>query len=76
MNKPRRKAIASIMEKMEELYSELESVQGEEQEALDSIPENLIGSERYEAMETAISTLEDALSYLEQAKDSLEEILS
>lgn len=73
MNRIRRKQIAEIMERIESIRSDLETVSEEEEEARDAIPENLWGSERYEAADEACSNLEDALNSLEEALGYLEE---
>lgn len=72
MNKIRRKQLAAIMERLEELKSDLEMVLEEEQEAMDNTPESLWGSERYEHMEEAVSNMEDAVSGLEDVISSIE----
>ena len=43
-----------------------------EEDALDNIPENLCGSERYEKIESAIDNLEDAIESIDNAKESIE----
>lgn len=67
MNKARRKSLASIIGRLEELKEELESItadleeiKDEEAEYFDNIPENLQNSERYERAETALDALESA----------------
>ena len=72
MNKQRRKDIQSIMEKLEAIKSELETVRDDEQYYMDSIPENLTGSERYEKAEEAVSNLEGAYDNLDEAIGMLE----
>ena len=65
MNKNRRKMIRKIVEQLGGLKEELDSVKDEEQEALDSMPENLQESERGEEMQKAIDVMEDACGDLE-----------
>ena len=43
----------------------------EEQDALDSCPENLEGSDRYEKMEEAVEKLEEAEALMEDAKNCI-----
>ena len=76
MNKLRRKQLAAIIEKLEELTANLETLKEEEEDYRDNIPENLWGSERYEKADTAcdnldyaVSSLEEALSYIEEATE-------
>lgn len=72
MNKQRRKEIQEIMEKLEEIKTDLEAVWNDEQYYMDSIPENLMGSERYEKAEEAVSNLEGAYDNLDEALEQLE----
>ena len=67
MNKQRRKEIQSIVDQLEELQGSLEALKEEEEEYQNSIPENMQGSVRYENAGEAISCLEDAVSYLNDA---------
>ena len=73
MNKPRRKALEKIAETLNELYEELESLRDEEQDYMDNMPENLQGSERYEAAENAVGYMDDALDRLGDTISSIEE---
>jgi len=73
MNKARRKEIARAIELMEEAHEILESVRDEEQEAFDNMPEGPQNSERGEAMEGYISTIEEVMDYLDTS--SLQEIV-
>ena len=75
MNKTRRKALARINERIEELRSELETLLEEEEECLDNIPENLQGSEHYEIAEAALSNLSDAYETLDEVHGLLADII-
>lgn len=73
MNKMRRKELARIVAKLEELEAlrqeiqeELEAVMEEEQEALDNMPEGLQESEKGQQMQEYIYTMESALDDLEE----------
>lgn len=46
-----------------------------EQDAVDNYPENLQGTDMYEAMERAVDNLESAMEMLDDAKDLLAEIV-
>ena len=59
MNKARRKRIEKVVNLLEELRDELESVKDEEQTAYDNMPESLRESERGESMQEAVDTLDD-----------------
>ena len=71
MNNTRRKAIAKIAERLEELKTDFELLRDEEQEAFDNMPESIQESERGEAMETIIYNMEDVLESLESAFDTM-----
>ena len=46
MNKPRRKQLMAISERLDELKSDLESVRDDEQNAFDQMPESFQSGER------------------------------
>lgn len=72
MNKIRRKNLQHVIDRLEELKGAIEDLHDEEEEYLDSIPDNLQGSERYEKVESACHELECAVSYLEDTINSIE----
>lgn len=72
MNKDRRKALQGIIDQLTELKEAVESLQEEEQEAFDNLPEGIQFSERGESMEEAISNLEDAVNSIDEAISSIE----
>lgn len=51
MNKARRKKLRTLAEQLDDIMIELEMLKGEEETYLYNIPENLQGSDRYEAAE-------------------------
>lgn len=72
MNAKRRKALAAIITRLEELDSlrseikeQLEEVRDEEQEALDNMPESLQESERGQQMQEYIDAIESAITELD-----------
>lgn len=71
MNQRRRKLIEEAVQKIEEAKTLLEIVRDEESEAFDNMPENLQSSDRGEKMETAISSMEDAIADIENVVDTL-----
>lgn len=73
MNNIRRKAIQEIMDKLEDLKCDIESLKDEEQEAFDNLPEGIQASERGEAMESAVYNLDEAYESIESVIESLEE---
>lgn len=72
MNKVRRKALDKVISKIEEAKEQLESLQAEEEEYRDNMPENLQGSERYEAADAAVDNMSSAVDALDEAISSVE----
>lgn len=68
MNKARRKEIARAIALIEEAAGILETVKDEEQESFDNMPEGLQCSERGEAMEGYISTIEYFMDNLDTSE--------
>lgn len=76
MNKQRRKALEKIIGKLEELKEEIETIQEEEQEAYDNIPESLNDTDRANQMYENIDALEEVASNIQDyGIDALQEIL-
>jgi predicted nuclease with TOPRIM domain len=71
MNKTQRNQIEKWIDSLTEIKEGVESMQEEEQDKLDNMPENLQESERGEQMQNGIENLEAAASSLEEAIDSL-----
>ena len=69
MNKQRRKELDTIYRKIEDLMQDLTTVCGDEQDAYDNLPESFQESERGETMYNAIDNMESALSSLSDALD-------
>lgn len=76
MNKSRRKQIDEILEQLNPLLLEIESVKDEEQEAYDNLPESIQNGDKGEKMSDAVNTLEyafdsltEVIDYLGNAKD-------
>ena len=70
MNKQRRKGIDQIINMLEnidleEIKDSIQNIIDKEQQTFDEMPENLQQSERAEAMEDAINSLEEAQSDLD-----------
>lgn len=72
MNKARRKALDEVISKIEEAKELLENLQAEEEEYRDNMPENLQGSERYEAEDAAVDNMSSAVDALDEAISSIE----
>lgn len=73
MNARRRKYINSVIEKLDELKSQIEDIMQEEQDALDNLPESLQYGERGERMQSAIDALEYATDSVQEVIDNLNE---
>ena len=58
---------------LDQLKSELETIQEEEQEAYDAMPEGLQGSERGEKAQASSDALSEAVSQLDGVIEQLEE---
>ena len=83
MNALRRKQLQAILDQIENLKSEIDSVSSdletlkdEEVEYFNNIPENFQSSERYERAETSSSALEEAYDNLYDMISQLEEVAS
>lgn len=72
MNKARRKALDEVISKIKEAKELLENLQAEEEEYRDNMPENLQGSERYEAADAAVDNMSSAVDALDEAISSIE----
>lgn len=72
MNKARRKALDEVISKIEEAKELLGNLQAEEEEYRDNMPENLQGSERYEAADAAVDNMSSAVDALDEAISSIE----
>ena len=76
MNKERRKVIYELADKIRELQSEVESVQCEEQEYYDNMPEGIQDGERgvkacevIDNLQSALDNLDEVIEYLEVAAE-------
>jgi chromosome segregation ATPase len=83
MNQDRRAKIEKLIDQvqtaafdMREFYNELTSLQEEEQEAFDNLPEGLQQAERGQQMEAIACALDDALSSLDSAINDVESAAS
>ncbi len=75
MNAKQRKELQGYADSLEEIKSCIETMQEDETEKLDNMPESLQYSERGESMQEAIDTLEGAAQSIEEAIDYINEIL-
>lgn len=72
MNKLRRTEIQKVIDKLQDIDKDIAGVLMDEEEAKDGLPENLEGNERYEAMESAITALEESQTYVQETIEQLE----
>lgn len=75
MNKVRRKQIQQAIEQIEQAMSIIESVQDEEQDAFDNLPDGLKESERGETMEENCDRLLEILDNLSAQVEELDDII-
>lgn len=74
MNKSRRNRIKQVIAQLETCTNDLEAVRDEEDETRENTPENLQGGEAYCESEASSDRIEDALSDIQSAVSTLEEI--
>lgn len=71
MNATRRKTINEIADRLESIKVDLESLLEEEQGYLDNMPESIQGGEKGTQTEEHIGNMEQSISDIESAIDSL-----
>jgi len=71
MNEDRRNAIKKAKLLLEESYNILNNVLDSEGEAMNNVPENLQFSNKYENMEQNVDALDDAISLIDDAINSI-----
>lgn len=77
MNAERRKELSKIWDQLDELKNQIDFLAEAEDEAYNNMPESLQGSERgermceiVESLESASSSLDDVISYIQEAVES------
>jgi DNA repair exonuclease SbcCD ATPase subunit len=76
MNKERRGKLEEIQSTLSGLQSTLEEVKSDEENALESLPDNLRDSEKAETMQTAIEAMENALTAFDEIDSYISEALA
>lgn len=71
MNNTTRKELRALIEKLEEVFSDLETMSSDEQEKFDNLTEGLQATEKGQEMEQAASTLSDQAYSLRDIIDEL-----
>ncbi len=72
MNENRRGRLKDALKLLSGAASIVEAVCDKEQDCVDNYPENLQGTERFEHMEAAVDSLNDALEKIDDAKGYIE----
>lgn len=75
MNKQRRKDLSAILNELADLRSRLETIQQDEQDAYDNMPEGLQQSERGQKAEECCSRLEDALTSFDEIDSAVNDAI-
>ena len=75
MNKARRKRLQEILNQIEVLQMDVDTVRDEEQDAYDNLPESIQYSERGEQMQEYADQIEEAYQSLQEAIDTLTDII-
>ena len=71
MNEKRRGQLRNALTMMTNAASIIDAVCDKEQDCLDNFPENLQSTERFERMEDAVDSLNDALEKIDEAKECI-----
>lgn len=76
MNRKRRDDLRSAIALLSSAESIVQRVCDAEEDCVDRVPENLQGTERFEAMEDAVQSLNDALDLFDDLTDKLKQALA
>jgi CRISPR/Cas system-associated endonuclease Cas3-HD len=76
MNNKRRNLLSQALEQLHNAYLAITRVKDEEEGALESIPDNLQSSERYEQMETVVDILDETIDDLDIIIENIEAAIS
>ena len=76
LNQNRRRRLTKCLRDLEATKQEVQSVMDDEEDSYNSIPENLIESERYLIMEEIIDMLSELVDNIESTIDGLNEIIN
>ena len=71
MNDQRRKSLNGAIELLNKASTIIDAARDGEQDALDNMPENLEGTDRYEKMEIAVDNMEDAIEKIDRVVELL-----
>lgn len=76
MNDKRRGRLKDALKMLSGAAAIVDSVCDSEQDCLDNYPENLQGTERFEHMEAAVDSLNDALEKIDEAKEHIQSAIN
>lgn len=76
MNAERRKRLEKVLDDLEGMQEEIDSICKEETEAYENMPESLQGSERGETMSNNVDLLDDIKDEMENISENIQEIFS
>ena len=76
MNKQRRKELASLIDKLEDVKSKIETIKGEEEMAYDNMPESLQDGDKGQRMQDAIDALDYAIDGFDDIIENIQEAIS
>ena len=76
MNAVRRDRARTVIDRLRDISISIEAILDDEQDALDNMPENLEGSERYSKMEDAVDSLASAMDCVVDAIDELDSAIA
>lgn len=71
MDRKRRQKLKEAARSLDVIAAAVGQILDKEQDCLENVPENLMGSERYERSESAAEYLTEALDRLEEAKENI-----
>ncbi len=75
MNKQNRKDIEKLIDKLDEVKTEIEFMQEDEESKYDNLPEGIQDSEKGDAMQEAIEYLGYAVDSIDEAIDNLQTVV-
>lgn len=73
MNNDRRTRLGEVRDSLDDIITQIEELKDEEQEAYDNLPEGLQQSDRGDKMQTAIETMEEAISAIGDVQQTIDE---
>lgn len=76
MNRKRRNDLNSAIALLSSAEGIVQRVCDAEEDCVDRVPENLQGTERFEAMEDAVQSLNDALDLFDDLADKLKQAMA